>query len=103
MEQQNHSSNSDHGSGADVIDAPAPFVFANHNGGRRALIIDTRAVMGTEIARSLGRRGYAVDVFAEAGSPAFYSRYCARRVDASRWASGESFLRLLEATVRSAD
>ncbi len=36
--------------------------------------------MGTELCRSLARLGYEVDIMAEAGSPAFYSRGCTRRL-----------------------
>ncbi len=36
--------------------------------------------MGTELCRILTRLGYAVDIFAVAKSPAFYSRCCAQRL-----------------------
>jgi carbamoylphosphate synthase large subunit len=58
---------------------------------RRALILDKRAVMGTEICRSLARNGCAVDVLGAASSPAFYSRFCARRFPAPPYESGEPF------------
>lgn len=45
----------------------------------RILVIDRRAVMATEICRTLGRRGFEVDVAGEPSSPAFRSRWCARR------------------------
>jgi predicted ATP-grasp superfamily ATP-dependent carboligase len=67
--------------------------------GPRALILDRRAVMGTEICRSLGRLGCAVDVVAQAGSPAFYSRSCANRFPAPPLESGAPFLRVVREVV----
>jgi predicted ATP-grasp superfamily ATP-dependent carboligase len=67
----------------------------------RALILDKRSVMGTEMCRSLARRGFAVDVLAEAGSPAFYSRFCARRLPAPPFDSGVPFLEVVRATIRA--
>jgi predicted ATP-grasp superfamily ATP-dependent carboligase len=45
---------------------------------RRALIVDTRAVLGFEVCRSLRKMGWEVDVFAQPGSPVFRSRACHR-------------------------
>ena len=66
----------------------------------RALILDRRAVMGTEICRSLARKGCAVDVLAEASSPAFYSRFCARRFPTPPCESGEPFRNAVRDVVR---
>jgi hypothetical protein len=66
----------------------------------RALILDRRAVMGTEICRSLARKGCAVDVLAEASSPAFYSRFCARRFPTPPCESGEPFRNAVREVVR---
>src|SRR5215467_9599609 len=46
---------------------------------RRSLIVDTRAVLGVEVCRTLESMGWQVDVFACRGSPAFLSRACYRR------------------------
>lgn len=61
----------------------------------RALVLDKRAVMGTEICRSLGARGWLVDVLAAAASPAFYSRFCARRFPSPPCEEAELFRTLL--------
>lgn len=45
----------------------------------QALIIDRRAVMATEMCRSLAQRGFAVDVVGDSASPAFFSRFCSQR------------------------
>jgi hypothetical protein len=47
---------------------------------RRALIVDTRAVLGVDLCRALHQMGWLVDVFALHGSSAFYSRACDRRL-----------------------
>ncbi len=60
----------------------------------RALILDKRAVMGTELCRSLVHRGYKVDILAESGSPAFYSRCCGRGLRLPS-CSGERILQVL--------
>lgn len=52
--------------------------LSNGEPARRILIIDRRAVMGTEICRTLGRRGWTVDVAGERFSPAFLSRWRSR-------------------------
>lgn len=57
----------------------------------RALVLDRRPVIGTEICRSMARRGFAVDLFGERGSPAFHSRYCARRFFAPPLAASTEF------------
>src|SRR5713226_4310340 len=101
MEQQNHSSCSENNGALPLMGPLAAQSQANDVGTRRALIIDKRAVMGTEISRSLARRGYAVDVLGEVGSPAFYSRFCARRIVAPRWEASQRFLNLLHETVRT--
>lgn len=54
--------------------------------------------MGTELCRSLVRRGYKVDILAEAGSPAFYSRCCGRRLPVPS-SSGRHFLQVLRETL----
>jgi biotin carboxylase len=68
---------------------------------RRALIIDRRAVMGTEICRSLARKGVAVDVIAAASSPAFRSRFCASRFPASLAENSDAFLTTVCSVVRN--
>jgi predicted ATP-grasp superfamily ATP-dependent carboligase len=70
---------------------------------RRALIVDTRAVLGTEVCRSLYRMGWQVDIFAEPGSPAFRSRTCHRRLCYQRGRSAPAFLAELDAIVESGD
>ena len=45
----------------------------------RVLVIDRRAVIGTEICRAESAHGCKVDVFAEPESPVFRSRFCDRR------------------------
>ena len=45
----------------------------------QVLIIDKRAVMGTEICRMIAAQGCRTDIFAGAASPAFRSRFCAER------------------------
>jgi predicted ATP-grasp superfamily ATP-dependent carboligase len=69
--------------------------------GRRALIIDRRAVVGTELCRSLARRGYTADVAAELTSPAFYSRFCGRRLVTPPLSSGEAFLARIRRIIRT--
>ncbi len=68
---------------------------------RRALVIDRRAVMGTEICRILGRRGFAVDVAGERLSPAFHSRWCARKFISPGMRAKKTFLRFIEAVVET--
>ena len=45
----------------------------------RVLIVDKRAVMGTEVCRAVAAQGCIADVFAAASSPAFRSRACSGR------------------------
>src|SRR5437016_5999440 len=99
MEQRSHSLSPEHEAGSYLMEPHIARDRANDGAARRVLIIDKRAVMGTEIGRSLARRGYAVDVLGEIGSPAFYSRSCARRFVAPRWESGRTFLNLIHETV----
>jgi predicted ATP-grasp superfamily ATP-dependent carboligase len=66
----------------------------------RALIIDKRAVMGTEICRSLGGKGFEVDVMGEGTSPAFHSRYCNRRIVTPPFENRGLFVRTLSDTLR---
>jgi hypothetical protein len=47
----------------------------------RVLIVDRRAVMGTEVCRAVAAQGCVADVFAEPGSRAFRSRFCSGRFD----------------------
>jgi len=67
----------------------------------RALIIDRRAVLATDVCRTLTRLKWKVDIFAESGSPAFRSRYCHRRLIAPSWATPTRFLDALRSTVES--
>jgi biotin carboxylase len=56
--------------------------------------------MGIEICRALTRRGWLVDILGEAGSPAFHSRFCARRICSPPCESGEPFLCVVDAARR---
>jgi biotin carboxylase len=66
-------------------------------GNRRALIVDRRAVLGTDVCRDLRALGWEVDIFCEPGSPALRSRYFARRIPAP---SPEQYVETLETLLR---
>jgi len=66
---------------------------------RRALIVDTRAVLGIEVCRTLHKLGWLVDVFAAPGSPAFRSWACHRRLVCPRL--GSAFLTDLRSIVEN--
>jgi D-aspartate ligase len=68
-------------------------------GRARALIIDRRAVLATEVCRALDAMRWMVDIFAERSSPAFRSRCCQNRLVSPPWSEREAFLKALEATV----
>lgn len=52
----------------------------------RALILDkTAGALSVQLCRALARRGYEVDIFGTAGSPAFRSRCCTRALEAPPW------------------
>jgi D-aspartate ligase len=70
-------------------------------GPARALIIDRRAVLATEVCRALNAMGWAVDMFAERSSPALRSRCCHSRLVSPPWSEREAFLKALESTVDS--
>jgi glutathione synthase/RimK-type ligase-like ATP-grasp enzyme len=67
---------------------------------QRALIIDRRAVLGTDICRSLARRGCTVDILGEAASPAFHSRFCSRIFRTPPFETGTPFLSVVRDAVR---
>jgi predicted ATP-grasp superfamily ATP-dependent carboligase/thymidylate kinase len=53
---------------------------------RRALILDKHAgALATQVCRALANRGYQVEIFAERGSHAFHSRFCARALRPPSW------------------
>lgn len=57
--------------------------------------------MGTEICRTLGRRGFQVDVAGEPLSPAFDSRWCARRFISPGVRPKERFARFIRTVVEN--
>src|SRR5713101_1371759 len=65
----------------------------------RALIIDSRAVLATDVCRSLSRLKWSVDIVGQKGSPAFRSRRCRRRLAPPSFSTGECFLKMLRNTV----
>jgi predicted ATP-grasp superfamily ATP-dependent carboligase len=73
--------------------------FSDRMTAGRVLIVDRRAVMATEICRSMARRGFAVDLLGEPGSPAFYSRFCAGYFVAPPFASRAAFIQVLHETM----
>lgn len=58
----------------------------------RALLIDQHHTFPVEVCRSLARQGVEVHVFARPASPAFASRYCARRIVSPPWELTDRFL-----------
>lgn len=84
-----------------VINTRAAQAECRTNGpvGTQALIIDSRAVLSTEVCRSLARLGWDVDIFAERGSPAFRSRQCRARLVSPPWKSGLPFRTRLQDAV----
>jgi ATP-grasp domain len=73
---------------------PRPNAAPYRTGPQRALIVDKRAVMAIEMCRQLSRSGFSAEVFGEASSPAFRSRYCSRAIVSPR-CDDEEFPRLL--------
>jgi predicted ATP-grasp superfamily ATP-dependent carboligase len=65
----------------------------------RALIIDRRAVLATDVCRQLGRLQWQVDILGEKNSPAFRSRYCHGRIVSPACDCGAPFLDLLAEVV----
>ncbi len=65
----------------------------------QVLVADKRAVMGTEICRTLAVQGCEVDVFADAGSPAFRSRFCSERLMAPPFDDVHAYREALYAAV----
>jgi len=66
----------------------------------RALIVDRRAVLGTDVCRDLKALGWQIDIFCEPGSPALRSRYFAKRIAAPCLDCAEQYLDALEAALR---
>lgn len=64
-----------------------------------ALVIDSRAVLATEVCRRLSRLQWQVDIFGENGSPAFRSCFCHHCFVSPPWYSGEAFVNLLRRVV----
>jgi carbamoylphosphate synthase large subunit len=81
--------------------AASPEVSPAGSQPHRALIVDIRAVLGTEICRSLTKQGWHCDVFAEPGSPTFRSRSCARRFLSPPIKSSEALLKALDEVIES--
>src|SRR5579863_2841821 len=79
---------------------PAASVRSAPSAHPRALILDRRPVIGTEICRSMARRGFAVDMLGEANSPAFHSRFCARSFVAPSLETGMPFLEAVREVMR---
>jgi|GEM_PF-2509476 biotin carboxylase len=69
----------------------------------RALIVDRRAVMATEMCRFLAADGFAVDVLAEVGSPAFYSRFLRQALVSPPVQLRAAFLARVQEVVEGAD
>lgn len=65
----------------------------------RVLIVDRRAVMGTEVCRAVAAQGCIADVFAERGSPAFLSRFCSGRFVSPPFEKSDEFRAALSALV----
>lgn len=65
----------------------------------RVLIIDRRAVMGTEVCRALAAQGCSAEVFAERGSRAFRSRFCSEGFQSPPFSEREKFRAALGALV----
>lgn len=63
----------------------------------KALILDRRAaVLAMQVCRSLARRGDTVDIFGEAGSSAFHSRFCNRRLISPPWDAKDRVVEALQ-------
>lgn len=69
----------------------------------RALILDRRAVMATEMCRILAAGGFAVDVLGEAASPAFYSRFVRQALISPPVQARQAFLARVQEVVEAAD
>jgi carbamoylphosphate synthase large subunit len=82
-------------------ESPLTSAMSSRKGKRRALIVDKRAVMATEMCRQLARRGFSVSILGERDSPAFRSAYCARAI-VSPPCDDMEFLPVLRQTLRSA-
>lgn len=65
----------------------------------RVLIVDKRAVMATDICRTVSAQGCTVEVFASRSSPAFRSRFCAAALISPPFEDRESFFEALNAVV----
>jgi hypothetical protein len=67
---------------------------------KKALILDRRAaVLTMQVCRSLARRGDTVDIFGEAGSSAFHSRFCNRRLTSPPWDAKDRVVEALQKIV----
>ncbi len=66
----------------------------------RALIVDRRAVLGTDVCRNLRALGWEVDIFCQRHSPASRSRYFARRIPAPGFGRPDEYIDALEAALR---
>ncbi len=67
----------------------------------RVLLIDKRAVMGTEVCRTLAAQGCETDIFASAGSPAFRSRFCSGRLIAPCFDDARAYREALRAAAEA--
>lgn len=81
-----------HPDDANLIDAGAA-------GARRALVIDSRAVLATYVCRSLRRIGWTADLLAHKGSPAFRARLNGERLRAPPLTEPQAFRKFVQTTV----
>ncbi len=65
----------------------------------RVLIIDKRAVMATDVCRTVARQKCTVEVFASRASPAFRSRFCSGALVSPPLDEREAFFEALRAVV----
>jgi biotin carboxylase len=67
------------------------------------LIVDRRAVLGTDVCRRLKALSWSVDIFCEPGSPALRSRYLDNRILAPSFDRTDQYFDLLETLLRELD